>query len=376
MGLIHFSLGVGTQLHRLHVLNRQIAGMTTPALGAHPPDDPVAALRAGIIKMSKRLALIGGNTGKDSPLEALRAISRDVPKRFPIEMQDVAVDDTGLRLAGEADSFTTVDQMKKALLQDDYFGNIEVTHAKAETDGKVEFQVEAQVQGRDNNRINGAMSNFLRKLLDRIRTLMVRLGALLRPLGSRITEPLEPYLERVQESIRPLTSQLRSRYQKLESRERTLVKLAGAVLALFLAYDLVYLPISNWRDSLDTLIETRHRETGEVQHLVETFLQRKKQLQDAERNTVPMGKDFSLFSIIESSLTKSVGPRKNRLDHARRRSQTFGWLRAVQRRAQVAGCKSWAGGRCALCGQNAVGAGRGLLDAHHPPHSGHPYLRC
>lgn len=144
MGLTHFGLGVGTQLHRLHALNRQIGTMTTPVFGSNPPDDAVAGLRAGIIKMSKRLALIGGNSGKDSPLEALLAVSRDVPKRFPIEMQDIIVDESGVQLSGEADSFTTVDQMKKSLKQDDYFGNIEVTHAKAATDGKIEFQVLAK----------------------------------------------------------------------------------------------------------------------------------------------------------------------------------------------------------------------------------------
>jgi hypothetical protein len=144
MGLTHFALGVGTQLHRLHALNRQIAGMTTPAFGPNPPDDAVAALCSGIIKMSKRLALIGGNSGKDSPLEALLAVSRDVPKRFPVEMLDIVVDESGLQLSGEADSFTTVDQMKKSLQKDDYFGNIEVSHAKAATDGKVEFQVIAR----------------------------------------------------------------------------------------------------------------------------------------------------------------------------------------------------------------------------------------
>ena len=154
------------------------------------------------------------------------------------------------------------------------------------------------------------MSNFLRKLLDQIRALLARLAAILGPQMAKLTAPLRPYLERIQDTIRPYNQQLRARYQKLESRERTLVKQAGAVLALFLVYDLVYLPISNWRDSLDTRIETRHRETGEVQHLVETYLQRKKQLQEAERNTVPMGKDFSLFSVIESSLTKSVGHEK------------------------------------------------------------------
>ena len=49
-----------------------------------------------------------------------------------------------MRLSGEADSFGTIDQIKKSLTQDDYFANIEVSHAKAATDGKVEFQLEAK----------------------------------------------------------------------------------------------------------------------------------------------------------------------------------------------------------------------------------------
>jgi type II secretory pathway component PulM len=131
--------------------------------------------------------------------------------------------------------------------------------------------------------------------------------AQLRKLLARLLSPLAPYLEQASDAIRPSIAQLQSRYQKLESRERTLVKLAGGVLALFLAYNFIYMPISNWRDSLDTTLETRRREIGEVQHLVENYVERKKQLQQAERNTVPIGKDFSLFSVIESSLTKTVG---------------------------------------------------------------------
>ena len=129
----------------------------------------------------------------------------------------------------------------------------------------------------------------------------------LRKLLAQLLTPLAPYLERASAAIRPLIAQLQSRYQKLESRERMLVKIAGGVFALFLIYNFFYLPISNWRDSLDTTLQTRHREIGDVQHLVETYLQRKKQLQEAERNTVPIGKDFSLFSVIEKSLTTSVG---------------------------------------------------------------------
>jgi hypothetical protein len=129
----------------------------------------------------------------------------------------------------------------------------------------------------------------------------------LRKLMAQLLRPLAPYLERADDAIRPLLAQLRSRYQKLEPRERTLVKIAGGVFALFVVYNFIYQPIMSWRDSLDTAIEKRHRDIGEVQHLVDTYLQRKKQLRDAERNTVPIGKEFSLFSVIEGSLTKSVG---------------------------------------------------------------------
>ena len=124
---------------------------------------------------------------------------------------------------------------------------------------------------------------------------------------AQVLEPLAPYRERVGDALRPAISQLQARYQKLEPRERTMVKLAGAVLGLFVAYNFIYMPISNWRDSIDTTLDTRRHEIGQVQHLVETYIERKKQLQQAERNTVPIGKDFSLFSVIEGSLTKSVG---------------------------------------------------------------------
>lgn len=141
---LHFGMGIGMQLSQLHKLDKAIGRIAAPALGPNPPADAVPALRAGIVKMNKRLALIGGNTSVNSPIDALLAVSRDLPKRFPVEMFDVSIDTTGLKLSGEADSFGTIDQMKKALNNDPYFGAIEVSHAKAATDGKVEFQLDAR----------------------------------------------------------------------------------------------------------------------------------------------------------------------------------------------------------------------------------------
>src|SRR5271170_6277101 len=98
----------------------------------------------------------------------------------------------------------------------------------------------------------------------------------LRKLLAQLLRPLAPYRERAADALSPAIGQLQSRYQKLESREKTLVKVAGAVVVIFLLYNFVYSPISSWRDSLDTTLDTRHHEIGEVQHLVDTYLLRKK----------------------------------------------------------------------------------------------------
>ena len=129
----------------------------------------------------------------------------------------------------------------------------------------------------------------------------------LRTLLAAMFKPLAPYWEQAADAIAPLRAQLQARYQKLEPRERTLVKVAVIVFTLFMVYNLVYSPLIGWRDSIDTAIETDQREIGNVQHLVDTYIARKKQLRDAEKNTVPIGKDFSLFSVIEKSLTTTVG---------------------------------------------------------------------
>jgi hypothetical protein len=140
--IVHFALGLGSSLARAHALERQIAAIAVPALGTAQQGDSVAALRSGILKMNRRLALIGAGTVATSPLDALLAVSRDVPKRFPVEMHDVAINEEGVKLSGQADSFGTVDQVKKALGRDHYFGAIQVSHAKAAADGKVEFQLD------------------------------------------------------------------------------------------------------------------------------------------------------------------------------------------------------------------------------------------
>src|SRR5271168_182704 len=141
--VFHFVLGVSANLHRLHKLNAAITAVAGPALGETDPANAKVELQTGIVKMNKRLNLIGGNL-THSPLDTLVAISRALPPRFPVQMADVQIDSQGLRVTGQADSFSTVDQAKRALDASGFFGAIEVAHAKAGSDpSKVDFRMDA-----------------------------------------------------------------------------------------------------------------------------------------------------------------------------------------------------------------------------------------
>ncbi len=145
--IFHFALGVYANLHRLSQINAEIAAVAGQVLGETDPANAKAQLKTGIAKMNHRLTLIGGNL-THSPLDTLAAVSRALPPRFPVEMADVQIDSNGLRVTGQADSFTTVDQAKKALDKSGYFGVIEVAHAKAGSDpSKVDFRMDANFKG-------------------------------------------------------------------------------------------------------------------------------------------------------------------------------------------------------------------------------------
>ena len=55
----------------------------------------------------------------------------------------------------------------------------------------------------------------------------------------------------------PAAAAARARYQKLERRERLLVKLAGALIALFIVFNFIYLPIQGALGGLGNGIQER-----------------------------------------------------------------------------------------------------------------------
>jgi len=121
---------------------------------------------------------------------------------------------------------------------------------------------------------------------------------------------LRPYLKQAATRADPLIAQARGRYQKLEPRERILVQIAAGLVGVFLIYNLIYMPIVDLSSGLQDKIVQRQQDLAEVRRLAATYSQLKANLASAERHTVPLGKDFSLFSVVEASMTKSVGRAK------------------------------------------------------------------
>ncbi|HTY53679.1 MAG TPA: type II secretion system protein GspL [Candidatus Binataceae bacterium] len=148
LAILHVTLSAVNQYGRLSVLNQQIARAASPALGPRPPENVKAALNSGIADMRKRLKLMGGSS-QNSPLDILLAVSQSIPSTLTVDIDDMLIDEAGLKISGTADSFGTIDRLKKALGTNDTFGDIEVADAKAGSDpSKIEFHLTASL--RDN----------------------------------------------------------------------------------------------------------------------------------------------------------------------------------------------------------------------------------
>jgi hypothetical protein len=144
LALLHVTLGVATGARELHLLNREIAATTAPALGPSNPTLAAPALQAKLKDMRKQLRLLGGNLGHGSPLDLLLALSQAFPPGIPAQVYDLQIDDAGVKIQGTADSYTAVDQVKKALEHSPQFDKITVDHAASAGDtGKIDFTISA-----------------------------------------------------------------------------------------------------------------------------------------------------------------------------------------------------------------------------------------
>jgi hypothetical protein len=149
--------------------------------------------------------------------------------------------------------------------------------------------------------------------LDRLRNMVSQPFALppsVRGLAVRLAglaEPLQPYFERAQKTVAPAWEAAHGWFEKREPREKVLLRLLGAFVGVLLLYELFFAPIVDLRQSLADRVITRRNDLLTVHDLMNTYGRLQRELAAAQNRTVPSGPNFSLFSVVEQTLTKSVG---------------------------------------------------------------------
>jgi type II secretory pathway component PulM len=130
--------------------------------------------------------------------------------------------------------------------------------------------------------------------------------ALVRKSIERVNTVVGRESERLGGLIAPAWQVAHGWYSKREQREKVMLRILGGVLGLIVLYNFIYLPFIGLGEGLGDQVTARQRQLIEVRAMMRSYEQYRGELAATEKRTVG-SKDFSLFSIIEQSLTKSVG---------------------------------------------------------------------
>lgn len=136
------------------------------------------------------------------------------------------------------------------------------------------------------------------------------LGKLLDPVMAAVAAFWSTLNARLSAALAPLLNAMRAHYRKLEPREQLLVRVAAAVVGIFLVYSLIYMPIRTGLADLNDTIGQRQHDVVEVARLMHRYQRLRVDMLTMRKRTVPADSDFSLFSVVESSLTKRPGKDK------------------------------------------------------------------
>jgi type II secretion system protein L len=144
--VMHLILAIATSRHHVKLLNREIAAAAAPVIPGVEGDRAKRAITTRLAAVRKRLGLLGGSGGPVSPLDTLLTLSRALPSRMSIDIDELGIDDSGLKLNGKADSYATVEQVKKALGATRHLTDVQVSEEGPSENHKVAFRLTAGIK--------------------------------------------------------------------------------------------------------------------------------------------------------------------------------------------------------------------------------------
>ncbi len=124
--------------------------------------------------------------------------------------------------------------------------------------------------------------------------------------SERVNAAIERGSARVGRLIAPAWQAAHGWYSKREQREKVLLRVLGAVLGVIVLYNFIYLPFISLGEGIGDRVAARQQQLTDVRAMMRSYERDKIELAATEKRTVS-SKDFSLFSIIQQSLSTSVG---------------------------------------------------------------------
>ncbi len=105
--------------------------------------DEVQQSKSAVEELRKKVeALGGGSKGVITSLDTLNTISEKVPKDMQVDVDDIMIDKSKIRVQGETDSFESVEKLKKEFETVSFFKKVDVSDAKLSADQKkVKFRI-------------------------------------------------------------------------------------------------------------------------------------------------------------------------------------------------------------------------------------------
>jgi len=144
--VLHLILGIVTDVHHLRMLNREIVAAAAPVLGGVAGDQAEHVLASRLAAARKRLGLLGGSGGPASPLDTLMLLSRALPGGLGIDIDELDIEDTGLRLNGKADSYAAIEQLRKSLAATHRLSDVQASEEGGGQSHKVIFHLTAEIK--------------------------------------------------------------------------------------------------------------------------------------------------------------------------------------------------------------------------------------
>jgi hypothetical protein len=141
-----------------------------------------------------------------------------------------------------------------------------------------------------------------------------RLRSACEPPVSRARRALAPYREQAsnwtRKTLSPYWQQAAEWYEKREPREKLLLRLLAGLFTVLFLYDALYLTARDWSEGLAEQVTTRQRQLLHLRGMMRNYERMRLQLAATQKRTVPGGKDPALFSVLEMTLTNTVGRAK------------------------------------------------------------------